>query len=59
MSMMGCTCKFLDLCASEAMGIVGQGPCLVLFIALVPASRMVARHSEMVNTYLLSAMSLN
>lgn len=59
MSMMGGTCKFLDLHGPEAMDVVGQGLCLVLSIALVPASRMVARHMEMVNSYLLSAMSLN
>lgn len=56
---MDCIFKFLDLCGPEVVGVTEQGPCLVLSIALVPASRRVARHMEMFNTYLLSAMSIN
>lgn len=57
--MMDCIFKFLDLCGPEVVGVTEQGPCLVLSIALVPASRRVAGLMEMFNPYLLSAMSIN
>lgn len=51
--------EILRVVCPKAVGTIGQGSCPVLSSALAPGPSAVASHIEIVNTCLLSEISLN